>query len=73
MTNKEIVIAKYPKARVCAGDNPEGRIIMAPGLILSSEHRGHNYWDEMSAENDAWADAARRVLDQAIEAKEKGI
>jgi hypothetical protein len=53
MTNKQFVLSKYPEARACCGDNPDSRIIMAPGLCLSGEHVGHDDWDEYSAEKDA--------------------
>ena len=61
MTNKEIVLRKYPDAMVCEGDRPGSRIIMRPGQALSEEFSEH-YWDEDGAERDAWHDAAHQIV-----------
>jgi len=62
MTNKEIVLENFPDAVVCCGDDPDSRIIMRPGQVLSDEHLGTDDFDEDSAEKNAWFDAAQRIL-----------
>jgi hypothetical protein len=63
-TNKEIVLKKYPDAMVCCGDDPYSCVIMRPGQFLSDEFPPYEF-DEEGAEEDAWRDAAKRILTTA--------
>ncbi len=64
MTNKEIVLAKYPDAKVCEGDDRGSRIIMRPGQCLSAEFPENlNSDNENYAELAAWEDAAFKIAD----------
>lgn len=53
MTNKEIVLQKYPKAKVCQ-DDYDHIVIVAPGIILSDSF----YYEH---EDKAWANAAYNI------------
>jgi hypothetical protein len=73
VTDKQYVLLRYPDAGVCSGDDPESRIIMRPGQCLSDEFLGSDRWDEDSAENDAWYDAARRIENKFHAGKYHGM